>query len=756
MSILLAVSGVLGLPPNAVEARADDAVTLSVSPSKPVRGGSFTVSGTLSSKVKRPVELQAKVGGKWKKLVTGKTDAKGKFSLKATTSKSSLSLRVVAVKTKVGKKTYAKVTTKSKKISTVKQSISAVKAKPAKPIKGESFEVTGSVNLKVARPVELQVKVDGKWTKLASGKTDKKGRFSLTTSTKKSSLTLRVVAPKKKVGKVAYSKLTGKSVTVKTVAQSVTLSIASSAYVNQSVNAKIAVAPARSGRPVQIQVLESGKWVVLAQDAQDAKGTAAIPLVAAKAGKYSYRAHVPAWRGAPAITSEAAEAAIKPDVVKVAKDARPLTDEEASSIDKVNVESGTVTLNSPPATAKSIAKGDVIAVPPTDGASSGALMVVESVTTKGATTTLKTKNANLPDIVQNVPDEASEIGLSLVSASFEPTDGVIAESLPQPARLRSSGLTTTAENELKLKVEKSVTQGPIKLGVEGEASIAPFGEMVFDMDWGKLKNYKLGAGVKADSKLTASIGASQSAKPVSLSLGVFRRIYGGMIGPVPVWLEVESEIVAEVKATGALEVVSEVSLSGDYAAGVMNKSASSLSPKVYATHGNTLSKGTDLKSSVTVENFNGLKGGMYLYSAKGPYFRLGGLWEAKAEKSQKDGLKCTITGGSIAEVGIETTELLEKLAGKSEKMSLSSARQVKTEVHLCSGSAPGIPLEIETKSLPAATVGVAYSRTLTATGGSAPYTWKATGLPAGLSLRALHTCGGSRVSPPPMRSMRSR
>ncbi|WP_349257827.1 putative Ig domain-containing protein [Iamia sp.] len=47
---------------------------------------------------------------------------------------------------------------------------------------------------------------------------------------------------------------------------------------------------------------------------------------------------------------------------------------------------------------------------------------------------------------------------------------------------------------------------------------------------------------------------------------------------------------------------------------------------------------------------------------------------------------------------------------------------------------PAPPLAITTTSLPAATVGQPYAATLTATGGRAPYTWTAAGLPSGLSL----------------------
>src|ERR1051326_2084891 len=55
------------------------------------------------------------------------------------------------------------------------------------------------------------------------------------------------------------------------------------------------------------------------------------------------------------------------------------------------------------------------------------------------------------------------------------------------------------------------------------------------------------------------------------------------------------------------------------------------------------------------------------------------------------------------------------------------------------------PLTITTSSLPAGTVGVAYSQTLTASGGSGGYTWSrsAGALPAGLSLAASGTISGT-------------
>jgi hypothetical protein len=56
---------------------------------------------------------------------------------------------------------------------------------------------------------------------------------------------------------------------------------------------------------------------------------------------------------------------------------------------------------------------------------------------------------------------------------------------------------------------------------------------------------------------------------------------------------------------------------------------------------------------------------------------------------------------------------------------------------------PPAPLTITTTTLPAGTVGTAYSTTLAATGGVSPYTWSASGLPGGLSLSSAGTISGT-------------
>ena len=53
------------------------------------------------------------------------------------------------------------------------------------------------------------------------------------------------------------------------------------------------------------------------------------------------------------------------------------------------------------------------------------------------------------------------------------------------------------------------------------------------------------------------------------------------------------------------------------------------------------------------------------------------------------------------------------------------------------------PLAISTTTLPAGTVGTAYSTTLAATGGVSPYSWSASGLPSGLTISSAGTISGT-------------
>jgi alpha-tubulin suppressor-like RCC1 family protein len=114
---LLAVGLVFGTP--SIAQAKKKPTPIAVSPTTPQRGVVFTVAGKMPTKVARPVALQFKSGKKWTTLATAKTTKRGAYSIQATTEDPSLTLRVVAKKVKIKKKTYKKIVTKAKSITTV-------------------------------------------------------------------------------------------------------------------------------------------------------------------------------------------------------------------------------------------------------------------------------------------------------------------------------------------------------------------------------------------------------------------------------------------------------------------------------------------------------------------------------------------------------------------------------------------------------------------------------------------------------------
>lgn len=417
-----------------------------------------------------------------------------------------------------------------------------LKVAPAKPIRGESFTVTGTLGTKVVRPVVLQRKSGSKWKTVTTGSTTATGGFALTAATGKSSLNVRVTAPKVTIGGRAYAQVISKKSKIKTVGQSIKLSLTKSAYVNQAVNAKLTIAPARSGRPIRIQVKRSGKWVTLATGFETAKGLSTIQLVGATAGTFYYRGYVAASNGAPAKATGQVKVTIKRDKTAIDPDARPLSTAEANKISSYDATAGVLVLTKPPASAKTISTGDVIAVPPRKDAAAGALRTVTKVTSSGSTTTIRTADAALPDVVHNVPDDAADIGLSLVSSSFTPGDGVTVQSVPRKVsnRVKGAGMTPASEGALELNVNIKTTSnaGFVELG--GSLSIAPASDLRLDMDWGRLKGYKIGAGVQVDNKLTGKLGFTAGAKQ-TITLGKLTQVLVGRPGAGMAAIEPEGD-----------------------------------------------------------------------------------------------------------------------------------------------------------------------------------------------------------------------
>ena len=123
-------------------------------------------------------------------------------------------------------------------------------------IGGESTKVTGSTGVRVPRPVVLQRKSGTSWVKVSSAKTTRTGAFSFTTkpsTTVGSKRTLRVQAPKVKIGSKTYKSVTTGSRTVTTVAQTAAISAPATAVQGESFTVSATFTPTRAGRATALQ-----------------------------------------------------------------------------------------------------------------------------------------------------------------------------------------------------------------------------------------------------------------------------------------------------------------------------------------------------------------------------------------------------------------------------------------------------------------------------------------------------------------------
>ena len=611
---------------------------------------------------------------------------------------------------------------------------------PASPLRGERFTVTGKLSTKIVRPVVLQVRWGTKWKKVASGKTDATGSYSLAMSSKASSVKVRVSSPKVKVHGKKYKAITTKTRTIKPVkvVQTAKLAMPSSAQVTEAVNATLSFTPARTGRPVRLEAWVAGAWAAVASGVETNSGTTVLQLTATTTGTFTYRATAPTWNGLAATSSAVGTLVVTASRITIPDTTRPLTDAEAAAITSYDATSGTVGLSNAPASLAQVVAGDAITIPPRDGITSGALRKVTKVTTSGATTTLSTEDTDLPSVIQNVPDDAADIGMSVLTSSFSAQDGVTAASLPgRSGPIIGAGLKPASVGALELNVAKKWESADksASADLEGSLSISPVIDANLDIDWFKVKGYRFGAGIQAANDLKATF-AYQASAGKSIPLGTLSQVWAGAIGAVPIWVEADFDIYVKWTISGALELTAEVTQDGKIASGITNTGDYNLAPKLYSSTAKSTTSLLDLSASGELGVFAGADADLMLYSLAGPYATLGAEADATINGSLKDGFTCKVVYGPHAEVGLKTSDGIKALTGKDYKLEAQIVKPTTTS-NLCPTTNPGGgggTLAIATTSLPTATVGAAYTTTLTATGGTTPYTWTASGLPAGLNL----------------------
>ncbi|MCW2799281.1 MAG: CotH protein [Aeromicrobium sp.] len=174
----------------------------------------------------------------------------------------------------------------------------------ATPYVGQSFQLVGDIgDFALARSVEVQKFESSKWTKVSSGKTLVDGTYTLTASTTAPSRTFRVVAAsvKKSSSHPALSSVTSDSVTVTTLPNSVSLTIA---RIGDNFRADGVATAALPGRLYTLQVKSGKNWVTVSDTTTanpvEAGSGGALSWTAPTAGSKSYRISGAAVDPAPA------------------------------------------------------------------------------------------------------------------------------------------------------------------------------------------------------------------------------------------------------------------------------------------------------------------------------------------------------------------------------------------------------------------------------------------------------------------------
>lgn len=174
-------------PTTASTAVAPSGGTIAISPTTPIVGEQFKVSGNIGTKVVRLVYLQHYVNRQWKSFKNVRTAQTGAYAFTVSTTKVT-GYRAYAPKTTVKKKVYPAVTTGARYARPVKQTgsvrvlpqIAQPGPTPAAAGGAKSVVVGRFTPTRAARPTTLQRQVNGKWATVAKGTENTRGESSFT------------------------------------------------------------------------------------------------------------------------------------------------------------------------------------------------------------------------------------------------------------------------------------------------------------------------------------------------------------------------------------------------------------------------------------------------------------------------------------------------------------------------------------------------------------------------------------------------
>lgn len=180
------------------------------------------------------------------------------------------------------------------------------KSSRSMPYKGEAFTLRGDIGPNVKRTVTLRVWHNKHWKKIATTKTDKRGKYRFSIRTSSNSIKVRVVAPKARIHGRTYGKLKSRYRVIHTVKQTATLDVSRLVPVAEKSTVKATFNPWIAGRPVELQEKVGSDWVTVETGVEDNYGYAAFAYTPAKAGTTYLRTVAKAHGKAPQKIGDAA------------------------------------------------------------------------------------------------------------------------------------------------------------------------------------------------------------------------------------------------------------------------------------------------------------------------------------------------------------------------------------------------------------------------------------------------------------------
>jgi alpha-tubulin suppressor-like RCC1 family protein len=578
------------------------------------------------------------------------------------------------------------------------------KASPLTPVRGLSVTIKGRISTRVVRPIQLQRKAGSKWVRLATGKTTSKGAYSFRVSSSWSSAKLRVVASKAKVRKKTYPRLVSSVATVNTVTVTPTAPMPQEKFtVSQSLNKK-------GSRPATLQRRAGSKWVTIAKTKSQSSGSvrftaslsssANLRVVAPKAtvkGKRLPKITLPTFRVSTAkqsavmslpssgVTGQALVAQVRFLPVRAG---RAVELQQYTGSQWVRVASGVqdtagrAKLGVAPKTAGTLQFRAVAAA--YRGAPASVTVSAKATIADGT----PAPSIVLGSLSAAVTGESYQLQLTAVGGTAPLLWS--ATGLPDGMQLSQGGeLSGVPASPGTYSVQLTVTDAT---GATAKTTVQLVVDPVVGVDTTTLPDGIAGQYYEAPAAAsggTPSYTWDATGLPTGLTISADGTISGATdaTGDFTVELTVTdakgktATTTVPLRITAALSLTTEALASGA-TVGAAYESAmvasGGLAPYSWSA--------TGLPSGITINTLTGVISGT---------------------PSQ---------AGSFPNISVTVTDDNGYTATKPFALTVS------------------VPYAITTTSLPSGVVGTSYTKTLTAAGGSEPYTWASTTLPAGLSL----------------------